>query len=231
MLLLVTIGLAALDSLGIVKRAVGFYRQPQRDWSVFIRDVLRSKPEEHWATTANRYEMIGLVEADDENDEHVLHNHHEHEHRHQRRESPMHEDGQVVFALGDDEEDDLPPPRSLAKEYKPRRPSLLIRQHYPSSRTSTGSEGTLQDTPSSSSSPNFPHKPHGSRTGAYDQSPAVEKPSLMWQTSAEAKRMTVGRFLEICLTWVRRTQVVIAYVVVLTGLATYTVGIVRRWSN
>lgn len=36
--------------------------------------------------------------------------------------------------------------------------------------------------------------------------------------------MTIRRFGEICLTWIRRTQVVLAYVTVLSGMVVYTVN-------
>ncbi|RSH88825.1 hypothetical protein EHS25_003053 [Saitozyma podzolica] len=215
-LLLLSVALAALDSLGLIKRAIAFYRQPSRDWSVFVRDVLRTE-KEHWAAAANRYEMVGLTEHE-----------HDHEHGHEdeyddrdEREHASH----VVFALGDDEDEDEVPatqPRTLvsgSEHTKPRRPTLPMRQYSPASRTSTASEGTLHDTPSpSSSNGSFSHKPHGSRTGAYDQPAEAQEP--LWQPRSE--RMNVRRFLEICLTWVRRTQVVIAYVVLLTGIAIYT---------
>jgi hypothetical protein len=143
-----------------------------------------------------------------------------------------------VFALGEDEDEDevpAPQPRTLVSgndHSKPQRPTLPMRQYSPASRTSTASEGTLHDTPSpSSSNGSFSHKPHGSRTGAYDQPAEAEEP--VWQPRSDRDRMTVGRFLEICLTWVRRTQVVIAYVVLLTGIAIYTVrseGLVQRYT-
>lgn len=214
-LLLLSVALAALDSLGLIKRAIAFYRQPSRDWSVFVRDVLRTE-KEHWAAAANRYEMVGLTE-------------HEHEHGHEDeyddRDEREHA-SQVVFALGEDEDEDeepAPQARTLvsgSEHAKPQRPPLPMRQYSPASRTSTASEGTLHDTPSpSSSNGSFSHKHHGSRTGAYDQPAEAEEP--VWQPRSE--RMNVRRFLEICLTWVRRTQVVIAYVVLLTGIAIYTV--------
>jgi len=39
------------------------------------------------------------------------------------------------------------------------------------------------------------------------------------------KKITSRRMIEILLTWVRRTQVIIAYVVVLTGITIYTVSL------
>ena len=38
------------------------------------------------------------------------------------------------------------------------------------------------------------------------------------------KSMTRQRFGEVCLTWIRRSQVVLAYVAVLSGIAIYTVS-------
>ena len=39
------------------------------------------------------------------------------------------------------------------------------------------------------------------------------------------KKITSRRMIEILLTWVRRTPVIIAYVVVLTGITIYTVSL------
>lgn len=122
--------------------------------------------------------------------------------------------------------------RSLLKGSKPRRPSIVIRQYSSPSRTSTGSEGTLQDTPhSSSSSPHgFLHK--ASQLGAYDahsshrkvhhdamRAHSDEQNNRIWR-SAKAKGPL--RALEIVLTWVRRTQIIFAYVTMLAGIVTYT---------
>lgn len=203
-LLLTSVSLAIIDSIGVIKRAISFYRQHEWSWSSFTHDVLRSRSTETtWP--ASRYEMVGLVEHEDDHD-------------------------QVVFSIGDDEDehDQESPRRTLSRDGKPRRPSLLIRQWTPPSRTSTGSEGTLQDTdtPSTSASTHAFGKKHH-RSGAYnvdkhahfqhEQDTEEEQPS--WK---KHKSKGLKRAVEICLTWIRRAQVIFAYVVFLTGITMYT---------
>lgn len=242
-LLLTSICFTVFDSLELIKRGIAFYRRHDRTWKGFYSDVLRSPgsiTDEKWS--AARYEMVGLTDID--SDEEIG--------RDRDR------DGHVMFAIGDDEDnehrvaepehmdgtgglhhshesqgfDEREIARSLLKGSKPRRPSIVIRQFSSPSRTSTGSEGTLQDTPhsSSSSSHGFLHK--ASQLGAYDahsshredshdamRARSDEQNNRIWR-SAKAKGPL--RVLEVVLTWVRRTQIIFAYVTMLAGIVTYT---------
>ncbi|WWC63391.1 uncharacterized protein I303_105991 [Kwoniella dejecticola CBS 10117] len=249
LLLLVSIGLTIIDSLEVVKRAITFSKKSHdKSWSAFVREVLSSEKadEEDETWPMNRYEMIGLVdeEHDDEN--------------------------QVVFALGDDEDGDeneheqedeerhrhmhgepdeienLPHYNQERGGRKPRRPSLLIRQWTPPSRNSTGSEGTLHDTPGTSSSNNsFTHKSQNNKVGAYDAHPHENQQQGQGQGQGREHEHGEGvrqgheedhvepiwsrqrskgwkRATEILLTVIRRSQVVFAYVVFLTEFTEYT---------
>lgn len=175
MLVLLSIGLAVLDSMGLIARAVAFYRSGSRDWKNFFFDALQGAKEDHFGD-ASRYEMVGFNERSN-----------------------------AVFELGDDDEDGL------------------------ESRHSTGSEGTLQDTPSASSAGSAHHfemgdRPKGKgvsrRQGAFDahhEDTHEEEPEV----PVVAEKYTAMRMGEIALTWVRRTQVVLAYVCICTGIPTY----------
>lgn len=225
-LLFMSLGFFTLDSFGLVMKAVSLYRQGNLQLSTFTRQLLRgSSDSPRWSdeNPSSRYEMIGLVDHDERDDEH----------------DEQHNQHQVVFAVGEDESDSedhpeqqqhrqpgLPPYTGQAN--KPRRPSLLIRKWTPPSRSSTGSEGTLQDTPplSGTSGPH-PFKHASSRSGAYDQPHAEERHHGGEWTDVHRtteKRLTTRRFLAIVLTWVRRSQVVLAYATFLTGFAVYTVS-------
>ncbi|WVW85528.1 hypothetical protein I302_107566 [Kwoniella bestiolae CBS 10118] len=210
-LLLVSIGLTIIDSLEIIKRCLKFYKQHDRSWSAFVHEVLSSEHKnEEWP--ANKYEMVGLVDGEQG-----------HEHGHEN---------EVVFAVGDDEDGDevenLPTSNSGAG--KPQRPPLLIRQWTPPSRNSTGSEGTLQDTPGASSSNNsFMHKStHLNKAGAYDAHPEEhhdsdhEEEHHVQPIWSRRKSTGIKRAVEIGLTWIRRSQLIFAYVVFLTEFVEYT---------
>ncbi|KAK8854705.1 hypothetical protein IAR55_003444 [Kwoniella newhampshirensis] len=214
-LLLTAIALTAVDSLSLIKRSVAFYKQDNRSWSSFVHEVLSSSVSavnEKWPS--NRYEMIGLVEHEDE------------------EETRGRDSIPVVFAVGDDEDEedeqhdhhnhhahyDHPIIRTLSKDTKPRRPSLLIRQWSSPSRNSTGSEATLQDTPSGSSSNHgFPHK--ASQIGAFDAHSSDHDEQPVWQV---AKAQGPMRTVEVALTWLRRFQIIFAYITFLVGFVTYT---------
>jgi len=189
-LVLLSISLAVLDSLGLIKRAIAFYRRrSDRSWLSFTREVLRSSSENKWLSTSSRYEMVGFLKHDVQ--------------------------GEAVVAVGDDEDEEQDPP-FLTLSSTPDRPGVLTRQRTPPSRNSTSSDGTLHDSPTSSGSHGFEHKPR-SQAGAYD----VHHESV----AIPEKKITSRRMIEILLTWVRRTQVIIAYVVVLTGITIYTVSL------
>lgn len=126
------------------------------------------------------------------------------------------ETGDPVFVI--DEDEDVDSPEQSAQGWS-RRPSLLIRQRSPESRHSrhsVGSDGTLQDSPGLES-----HHKDRSRIGAFDE---LEGESL---ENSEVSALESGRRfpnrVSTLLTWIRRSQVVIAYVTLLTGLTTYTV--------
>lgn len=190
-----SVGLTVLDSLGIGKRIIEAHRaQDEKDQSWF-RAV-----------------------------RHVLQTDVDHETREygaSRYEMiGLTESEGIVFSLGDDED-----------EHRHHRVGEghrdLVLQHYPSrgtpSRSSTGSDGTLHESPLRDESPNR-MKP-GQEMGAYDEhrpSTESEEERATWQQEGQSK-MSAKRFGEICLTWVRRAQVVLAYVTVLSGFVIYTV--------
>ena len=215
-LLLVSVVLATLDSLGLIKRAISFYRSGNRSWKDFTREVFHTT-KDRWLDTAHRYEVLGLDEHEDEHDQ---------EQPRASCEQGQQQRKDAVFSLGEgDEEIDLEPRRTLSKTNSPRRPLTLTRQWSSPSRNSTGSEGTLQDTPPSSTRPHIEQKFDNGR-GAYDAHSSSGEPSQMWRgDSHRERRMTKGRMVQILLTCARRAQVVIAYVVLLTGLTTYTVSL------
>lgn len=210
LLLLLSIGLAGLDSLGLIKAGVAFYKSGNRDWRNFFQEALKSTQEDKFAA-ANRYEMVGLPDDDEEE---------------QAQSRP-------VFSLGDDDDE--------VEQHQPQ-PTRPVRAplRISSSRNSTGSEGTLQDTPSSSrgSAHMFEmgadrHKKptSSSRAGHFDHhDDDYERPAwAMHDETAPVKlsnRASAARAVQIGLTWIRRTQVVIAYVAICTGIPTY-VGMCR----
>ena len=144
----------------------------------------------------------------------------------------------VVFEIGDEdeEEDDEIPHQPSAR--KPQLSSLLFRQSLPPSRVSTGSsasDGTLHETPTSASPTRHSyehHKPSSHRRGAYDaEHPARDMhhdEDPVWE-QVQGDKMTAVRFGEILLTWLRRTQVVLAYVMTLSGITIYLVSQSPSW--
>lgn len=199
-LLLSSYVLAAVDSLDLIKRVVSFCRFGRHSWRDFASHVLRSDDDQS-SGLQNRYEMVGLV---DSNEHRAFHD----------------DDNHVVFAPGDEEEDlDLPPPRTLAGNHDPRRPSLF-RQWSPPSRNSTGSEGTLHDSPTVGPPSDDTFRKHQDRSGLYDLGTDNEA-SPAWKEEAK-KAVCLMRFLQIVLTWIRRFQVVFAYVTLIIGLTNYT---------
>ncbi|WWC71475.1 uncharacterized protein I206_105433 [Kwoniella pini CBS 10737] len=217
-LVLLSICLTVVDSIEIIKRGIAYCKKShKKSWSTFVHEVLSSeyKRDVNWPT--NRYEMIGLVDGEQDHE------------------------NQVVFALGEDEDEE----RSNHGEYidevenlpnyndrngnKPRRPSLLIRQWTPPSRNSTGSEGTLHDSPETSSSNNsFIHKSIHNKIGAYDAHDHDHENEIHQDSEhvqpiwSRQKSKGLKRASEIILTWIRRSQVVFAYVVFLTEFIEYT---------
>lgn len=187
----------------MIASAVTYHRSGNRDWRVFFTDALHATREDKFIE-ASRYEMVGLEEE------------------HNRR---------SVFALGDDEDDEDDSPTSSG------RVSPHSHRHS-ASRHSTGSDGTLRDTPTSSGSSahgfelemGADRKGKRSQAGAFDDHCDNEAPR--WISVPEAapqklnERISVARLGQIILTWVRRTQVVVAYVAVCTGIPIY-VGMCR----
>lgn len=182
---------------------------------MFFHNALQSATEEKFSSN-NRYEIVGDAQDDDDD-----------------------ENPRAVFAIADaDDEDDsrATSPHSMA-----------------GSRFSTGSEGTLRDSPTTSSGHSAHmfemgadrlHKvtKHTTRSrGAYDQEEQEPDqptwtivPQSAWRVAPESapeqvgqnKRTSPKRVAEVILTWIRRTQVVIAYVAVCTGIPVY-VGMCR----
>ena len=189
-LVLLSVCLAALDSSGPISRAITFYRRPDDSLSAFTRDVLHSSTDDKWLTAGNRDEMVGFVEHDDNNND----------------------NDNVVYSIGDEEDDGCDSPRELSGNRS--RPPLLSRQITSPSCTSTGSDGTLQDIPTSSE-----HK-LGSQSSAYD---VHHEGEAVWCDAKADSKIGTKWILHIALAWLRRTQVVIAYVVTLTGITIYTV--------
>lgn len=143
----------------------------------------------------------------------------------------------IVFALGDDDEDEdrigeRVPLRNDST--RPRADSLLLQQ-YPSgiapSRMSSGSDGTLHDEPMEMGSLTQPK--YQQQRGAFDHHSHLDSQATggaeeegrhettIWVPKED--KMTMRRFGEICLTWIRRSQVIVAYITVLAGFVVYTV--------
>jgi hypothetical protein len=189
--------------MGLIHRAVAFYRSGERNWKSFFYDAYQSTQGDKFGA-ARRYEMVGLAGDDDDED--------------------MHPCNRAIFELGDADEDDS-------------RPTSRNDHFSRVSRHSTGSEGTLQDASCSTSSSGSAHNyemgsdrkgKHSSR-GHFDASEDTER----WSTAPAVppamvgdKRAALRRTGEILLTWVRRTQVVVAYVAVCTAIPAY-VGMCR----
>ncbi|KAL7422561.1 hypothetical protein Q5752_003209 [Cryptotrichosporon argae] len=203
LLLLVSLALAALDSLGLARRALAFRRAGARDWRDFFRDALAETRAGH----ADRYEMVGLI---DDHDEH-------------ERVRDTHGTGVVVFTLGDDDDDDA--------HNVPARPTMPRRDSPAgSSRHSTGSEGTLRDSPHVAAFKGV------AGAGAFDAVPPIPEEddagALLAHAAADDRddddvyavptAKGYRRAGEVVVTWVRRTQVVVAYAVLLLGITEYT---------
>ena len=144
----------------------------------------------------------------------------------------------IVFTLGDDDEDEdgaygeRIPLRNDST--RPRTDSLLLQQ-YPSgtapSRMSSGSDGTLHDEPMEMGSPTqpkyqqqrgaFDHHSHLDSQGTEGAEEEGRHETTIWVPKED--KMTMRRFGEICLIWIRRSQVIVAYVTVLAGFVVYTV--------
>ena len=143
----------------------------------------------------------------------------------------------IVFTLGDDDEEEdgaygeRIPLRNDST--RPRTDSLLLQQH-PSgtapSRMSSGSDGTLHDEPMEMESPRpkyqqqrgaFDHHSHLDSRGIEGAEEQGRHETTVWVPKEDG--MTIERFGEICLTWIRRSQVIIAYITVLAGFVVYTV--------
>ncbi|WVO14412.1 hypothetical protein L204_102045 [Cryptococcus depauperatus] len=229
-LLFTSIALTVYDSFWFIRRVTAFFKKRDHTWKGFVNNVLhsaRSPIDEKWPAVP--YEMTGLVGNNSQDDVGRGGEHENH----------------VIFAIGDDEENErqhtIEPEhiedgeqhrfsehevsRTLLKGTKPHRPSLMIRQYSSPSRTSTGSEGTLQDTPHSSS---FPHNYKASQPGHFDVHSYLsthQETEEEHQDDAVYQSVKAGGFLraiEITLTWVRRSQIIFAYVTMIAGLVTYT---------
>lgn len=132
----------------------------------------------------------------------------------------------IVFSLGEHEE-----------EEEPRRRSLRDTDRSTPSRSSTGSEGTLHEAPLYEEIPLSHQKPAlRMGMGAYDipstedtgrEHDDHEEPET-WRIEQPNSKSRLGRLGEVILTWIRRTQVVIAYVTVLSGFIVYTVSLITQ---
>lgn len=115
------------------------------------------------------------------------------------------------------------------------RPTPLLLQergYSSSSRNSTGSEGTLHENRSpTTSSSGYVDKLKAGTSGFYDVHERMafpvaddEQHEVRLDPQSQSRKMTPRRFAGIALTWIRRLQVVLAYVLILTGVTTYTVS-------
>ncbi|TXT15743.1 hypothetical protein VHUM_00246 [Vanrija humicola] len=205
-LVFLSIGLAVLDSLGLISSAVRQYRSGAHDWRAWFSSALAATREDKLG--AARYEMVGLVHGD--NDE-------------SGDEDDAHHRG-TVFAIGDDDDEGS----GLSRASPAPAPS----------RRSTGSEGTLHDhspvSPIASSSSGSVARGHALEMDVSDLFEAEQRertaawaaPRPLAPATASPAASPARRAGEIALTWVRRTQVVLAYVCVLSGLPVY-VGMCR----
>jgi len=187
--------LLAIDSFHLIKRAVSFWKNGKLSWRSFAAHVLRDDNRKEWLDTHNRYEMVG-IDGD------------------QIHEEPEH----AVFAVGDDEDENTEEIDNRPIFYPAQPPSrpTLSRRWSPPSRNSTGSDGTLHDSPMSPQE-GFGRK-HQTRAGAFDARPDHSGPSEAHLESG------IWRTVQTLLTWLRRFQVVFAYITLLAGLTTYTVS-------
>ncbi|WVR09504.1 hypothetical protein IAU60_006572 [Kwoniella sp. DSM 27419] len=229
MLLLVSLALTALDSVELFKRIVAFSKSHDQTWSGFVSTVFDGKQTaEAWS--GNRYEMVGLVQADQD----------------EERESRFGSVNRTVFAIGEEDEDEQEEEEQAIPAYQTRaehqhqqtqqngtarRPSLLIRQWTPPSRTSTGSDGTLHDSPEELSKGSFNKINSSAQTGAFDNHDhGAAEASVMHRQDHEQnqpiwsrkKNTGVKRAAEVTMTVLRRTQVIVAYVVFISEFVEYT---------
>ncbi|KLT39959.1 hypothetical protein CC85DRAFT_232023, partial [Cutaneotrichosporon oleaginosum] len=195
-LLLTQITLTVVDSLALIKRCVAFSRSGSRRGWKLFLHDAL-RISDGGPTVANRYEMVGVHDEEDDGDVTRW---------------------RAIFVVGDEDDSRPPSPPSLP------------------SRQSTGSEGTLHESPTSSRQSHHMFELDGGRLrkmgtmpsrGAFDQehTPAwtIAPDSAPEQVS---RRASATRAVQIVLTWIRRTQVVLAYVAVCTGIPVY-VGMCR----
>lgn len=193
-----SVGLTVVDWLDIVKRAIKDYRAGEyagKPWREVIRHALEAEGDEgDDEHWSGRYEMVSFPGSEE-----------------------------IVFSFREHEE-----------EEEPRRRSLRDTDRSAPSRSSTGSEGTLHEAPLYEEIPLSHHKPAlRMGMGAYDISSTEEhgreheddeiEPET-WRIEEPNSKPGLGRLGEVILTWIRRTQVVIAYVTVLSGFIVYTVS-------
>lgn len=198
-LLLTQVAMAAVDSLALIKRGVAFCCPSSRNWKQFFHGSFRSTGEDKYAA-ANLYEIVAIYDEPEYDDEEI------------------NDRQRAIFAIGDDDSR-VPSPHRMT-----------------TSRQSSGSEGTLQDSPTSSRNSHHMFEMGGERlhkmgalrwSGAFDQ-----EHTPPWTVAPETAPEQVSRrasarcAAQIVLTWVRRTQVVLAYVAVCTGIPVY-VGMCR----
>ncbi|ORX38439.1 hypothetical protein BD324DRAFT_578083 [Kockovaella imperatae] len=198
-LLLTSIALAALDSLGLISRTIAFVKSDDRSWSAFCSQVFGGKTARWLDGPNHRFEMVGLMDRQSEEVQ-------------QRQADP-------VFAIGG-EDDEVDEPFHHQSRRTLRRESELTPIH----RDSAGSDGTLHE-PGSPSSLGEGKRP--SRLGAFDFDQAARDPAVdSDEPTSSSRRLSWRRLGEIILTWLRRFQVVFAYVVTLLGMTVY-VGMCR----
>lgn len=181
--------------MDLIKRANLFWRSQETfTWKAFKSEIFRPA-DSH---SSNRYEMVGLVDEPG-------------------RLSGEDAEHQVVFALGDDEDDE-------EQAAQPVRPALQRGWSNPS-RQSTGSDGTLHEHDSSRLSSPFEdvNRKHHHREGAYDAHEAGGS-GISLRDDAAPKVSKLARTASVTLTVVRRFQVVFAYVTLIVGMSTYTVS-------
>lgn len=228
MLVLLSLGLGLLDSFGLLKRAAQWWRttrKSDRRLASLVDYIRRSD-----STEGRQFHRETLYELSP------------------RASSSPDDYHPVVFEIGEDEEESH---RSIRLDTSNtgspvHSESSKIGQRYShsyrNSRTSTGSSGsdhTLRDSPTSGTPPfgKYFDGPDVRQMGTYDEpyetgSRMVDPPhhdSNNWNENIQlpTSRSSAQRLVrlgEMMLTWVRRMQVVIAYVAVLMGVAVYTVS-------
>ena len=206
-LFILSIALTTIDWVKIVKRAIAYRRSEEahgRSWLEVIKYAADFEAHaEDQADSVGRYEMVGFSDSEG-----------------------------IVFSLGDHEDEDEHRPHLLSRRDNGLQ---LYQSRSAPSRSSTGSDGTLHEAPLYEEVPISHHK-STLRMGAYDSRPSVDlehehghehhhvdnaSEAEVWRI--EETKPTIKRSGEVILTWIRRTQVVIAYVTVLAGFIVYTV--------